>query len=151
MWWNHSSVNQSPFFGISIYFDIDIYLYLFINVYWEGTLHSYVFDAGRGGTPIMEVTRMKGSKDPCFQRCCHPMTPCFCWSSLLSPKDPTFFWWNVDSLIALTQRPRIFCIRLPQGSYFLFQFHRHIDHFCHFRCLFFCKFLLLKYSLKDQN
>ena len=62
------------------------------------------------------------------------MTPYFCWLSLLlSPKDPTF----VGSSIALTQRPPIFYIRLPPGSYVLFKFHQQIDHFCHFRWFFF--------------
>ena len=35
-------------------------------------------------------------------------------------------------------------------SYFLFQFHQQIDHFCHFD-IFLKKFLLLKRSLKDQK
>ena len=70
--------------------------------------------------------------------CCHPL------------KDPTLFG-EMWASIALTQRPPI---RLPQEAFFLFQFHRQIDHFCHFRRFFFFKFLLLKHvkrSLKDQK
>ena len=43
----------------------------------------------------------------------------------------------MGSSIALTQRPSIFCIRLPQEATFLFQFYRQIDNFCHFRRFFF--------------
>ena len=35
--------------------------------------------------------RCKAPKTSYFQRCCHPMTPYFCWLSLLSLKDPTIF------------------------------------------------------------
>ena len=69
------------------------------------------------------------------QHCCHPMTPYFCWLSLLSPKRPHIFWWNVGSSIALTQRP-------PHTT-------NHFCHFWQFCCC--CKFLLLKRSLKDQK
>ena len=37
-------------------------------------------------------------------------------------KRPHIFWWNVGSSIALTQRPPIFCIRLPQEATFCFNF-----------------------------
>ena len=37
-------------------------------------------------------------------------------------KRSHIFWWNVGSSIALTQRPPIFCIRLPQEATFCFNF-----------------------------
>ena len=54
--------------------------------------------------------------------CCHPKTP--------------HFWWNVGSSITLIQRT-VFLHSAATGSYFLFQFHRQIDNFCHFRQFFF--------------
>ena len=63
------------------------------------------------------------------------MTPYFCWLSLPSPKDPTF-WWNVDPLITSHPKTPYFLHSAATGSYFLFQFLRQIDHFCHF-CHFF--------------
>ena len=71
--------------------------------------------------------------------CCHPKTP--------------HFLWNVGSLMALTQRPPIFCIRLPQEATFCFNFIDKLIIFAIFNnfIFFFCKFLLLKCSLKDQT
>ena len=66
------------------------------------------------------------------------------FSVLLSPNDPIFLL----IVSAVTQRPHILCVLFDvlhsaaTGSYCLFQFHRQIDHFCHFRRFFF-KFLLL--------
>ena len=44
-----------------------------------------------GVLPLWRWHGYMAPKTPYFQRCCHPMTPYFCWLSLLSPKDPTFF------------------------------------------------------------
>ena len=45
-----------------------------------------------GGLPLWRWRGCKApGKTPYFQRYCHPMTPYFCWLSLLSPKDPTYF------------------------------------------------------------
>ena len=72
--------------------------------------------------PLWRWIGDKAPKIPYFQRCCHPITPYFCWLSLLSPKDPTLIWWNVGSLIALTQRPPIFLHSAATGRYFFFNF-----------------------------
>ena len=65
-------------------------------------------------------------------------------------KRPHIFWWNVGSSIALTQRPPIFCIRLPQEATFCFNFIDKLIIFAIFDSFFF-KFLLLKRSLKYQK
>ena len=85
-----------------------------------------------GALPLWRWRGYKDLKTPYFQRCCHPMTRYFCWLSLLSPKDPTFFceMWALRSLS-------------PKTPY-------KTNHFCHFR-RFGGKFLLLKRSLKDQK
>ena len=85
----------------------------------------------QGALPLWKWRGCKAPKTPYFQCCCHPMSPYICWLSLLSPKDPTFLV-NVDSSITLTQRLPYFLHSTATGSYFLFQFHRQIDHFCHF-------------------
>ena len=72
----------------------------------------------------------------------HIFAGCFC----CHPKIP-HFWWNVGSLIAFTQRPPIFCIRLPQEATFCFNFIYKLIIFA----IFGCKFLLLKRSLKAQS
>ena len=46
---------------------------------------------GGGQLPLWRWRGCKAPKTPYFQRCCHPVTPYFCWLSLLSPKDPTIF------------------------------------------------------------
>ena len=40
----------------------------------------------QGALPLWRWRGCKAPKTPYFQRCCHPMTPYFCWLSLLSPK-----------------------------------------------------------------
>ena len=85
-----------------------------------------------GALPLWRWHRCKAPKTPYFQRCCHPMTPYFCWLSLLSPKDPTFF---VKCGLFNLSHPKTpyFLHSAATGNYFLFQFYRQIDHFCHFR------------------
>ena len=92
---------------------------------------------------------VRSSKDSLFSVLLSPNDPYFCWLSLLSPR-PHIFWWNVGSSIALTQRPPIFCIRLPQEATFCFNFIDKLIIFAIFDNFFF-KFLLLKRSLKYQK
>ena len=83
-------------------------------------------------TPIFSAAKWLHIFADCL--CCHPKTHFFCemWVfRSLSPKDPLFLAFGCH-------------------IYFLFQFHRQIDNFCHFSTIFF-KFLLLKRSLKDQK
>ena len=88
---------------------------------------------------MLHLLRWWGCKAPktlYFQCCCHPLTPYFCWLSLLSPKDPPFFgeMWALQSLLL---KDPLFLHSTATGSYFLFQFHGPIDHFCHFQRFFF--------------
>ena len=104
-----------------------------------------------GGTPIMEVTRTYGSKDPIL-------------SALLSPNDSIFLL----IVSAVTQRPHIFgelwALRslshkdpyflhsAATGSYSLFQLYQQIDHFCHFRLFFFANscFKSVQWKIKSN-
>ena len=104
----------------------------------------------RGALPLWRWRRCKAPKIPYFQCWCYPMTPYFCWLSLMSLKDPTFFLVKYGLFDRSHPKTPYFLHSAATGSYFLFQFHRQIDHFCHFRW-FFSKFLLLKHSLKDQK
>ena len=86
--------------------------------------------------PLWRWRGCKAPKTPYFQRCCHPMTPYFCWLSLLSLKDPHFMV-KCGLFYRSHPRPPFFFLHLAAtGSYFLFQFHRLIDHFSHFRRFF---------------
>ena len=55
--------------------------------------HNFAMDnvPGGGALPLWRWRGCKAPKTPYFQRCCHPMTPYFCWLSLLSSKDLKFF------------------------------------------------------------
>ena len=93
-----------------------------------GTIPSSFGYLGGGALPLWRWRGCKAPKTHYFQRCCHPITTYFCWLSLLSPKDPTFFGEMHLHLLFL---------HTPvTGSYFLFQFHRQIDRFCHFQRFF---------------
>ena len=84
---------------------------------------------GGGGTPIMEAN-VTLQRPPIFS----------------AASDPIFLL----IVSAVTQRPPIFCIQLPQEATFCFNF---IDKLIIFAILdiFFCKFLLFKRLLKDQK
>ena len=59
-----------------------------LSLYMRGQLIVVVVVAGGGGSPILEVTRMYGSKDPLFQHRCHPKTPHFYNRMCSHPKTP---------------------------------------------------------------
>ena len=110
----------------------------------------YKTPGGGGGLPLWRWCRCKAPKTPYFQCYCHPMTPYFCWLSLLSSKDPTFFgeMWALRSFSP--KDPLFFCIRLPQEATFC-SITSTNWLFLPFSTIFFFKFLLLKHSLKDQK
>ena len=99
-------------------------------------LLSLIF-AAWWGTPIMEVTRMLGSKDPLFSALLSPNDPIFLLivSAVSHPKTPHFL---VKCGLFNRSHPKTpyFLHSAATGSYFLFQFHQQIDHFCHFRQFF---------------
>ena len=92
----------------------------------------YPTESGRsgGGTPIMEA------KTPYFQRCCHPMTPYFLLIVSAVTQRPHIFWWNVGSLITLTQKPPIFLHSVATGNYFCFNYIDKLIIFAFFDDLF---------------
>ena len=99
----------------------------------------------RRALPLWRLRGCKTPKTPYFQRCCpqwpHIFAECLC----CHPKTPHFL---VKCELFDRSHPKTpyFLHSAVTGSYFLFQFHRQIDHFCHFRRLFlfcFCFFVFV--------
>ena len=112
---------------------------------------SFTLHPGEGaGFPLWRWRRCKAPKTSYFQCCCYPMIPYLCWLSLLSPKDPTLFWWNVGPLITLTQRPPTFCIQLPQEATF-YNFINNLRSFLPFSTIFFLQIPAFKALTKKSK
>ena len=62
-----------------------------VGVLMFKSMMRILWPRGGGALPLWRWRGCKAPKTTYFQRCCHPMTPYFCWLFLLSPKDPTFF------------------------------------------------------------
>ena len=103
-----------------------------------------------GGLPLWRWRGCKAPKTPYFQCCCHPMTPYFCWLSLLSPnKDLATLFGEMWALRSLS----------PKGLLFFAFGHRKLLFvsisstnwsFLPFSTIFFSN-SYFKRSLKDQK
>ena len=90
-----------------------------------------------GALPLWRWHGCKAPKTPYLQCCCHPMTPYFLLIvSAITQRSHTF---GVKCRLFDRSHPKTpyFSHSAATGSYFLFQIHRRIDHFCRFRRFFF--------------
>ena len=115
-----------------------------------GSQQSWAADRVEGALPLWRWHGCKAPKTPLFSALLSPNDPIFLLIVYAVTQRPHIFWWNVGSLITLTQRPPIFCIRLPQEAIFV-SISSTNRSFLSFSANFFCRFLLLKRSLKDQK
>ena len=94
---------------------------------WKSGICRYVLHmcgGGGGGTlPLCRWHGCKAPETPYFQCCMlSPNDPIFLLIVSAVTQRPHIFRWNVGSSIALTQRPPIFYIWLPQEATFCFNF-----------------------------